>query len=285
MGRRMSEFGSLARLDHLPPVVEQRGGDPTLVRDELLSMISDAITNHPRSQQTKIGPSEMGTPCKRRLGYKLLGVEPSNNGGGPAWRPTVGTAVHAWLEDMIAGVNIDLEKRGHPPRFYAEFKVDVGTVLGEPVNGSCDLYDRATAGVIDWKIVGPTTLKKVRSVGVSQDYKVQRQLYGRGWRRRGLAVDWVACFFLPANGELREAVWDWEPYDEKVAEYYLDRTAQVKALVTAFGRKALPILTTGDAYCGHCPFFMPASTVIEEACPGWDARKAASDLTRNGGVV
>ena len=55
-------------------------------------MIRHAIAHHPRSLQKRIGPSEVGTPCDRRIGYKLLGH--TENERGDAWKPTVGTAVH-----------------------------------------------------------------------------------------------------------------------------------------------------------------------------------------------
>src|SRR5262245_59886330 len=84
-----------------------RGHDPTQVRDELLYAITTAIANHPRSQQTASGPSEIGHPCQRRIGYILLGLPEVNADPAMAWKPTIGTAVHAWLEQALHAENAD----------------------------------------------------------------------------------------------------------------------------------------------------------------------------------
>jgi hypothetical protein len=85
-------------------------------RVDLMDAIRHKITHHPRSLQKRIGPSEIGNPCDRRIGYKLLG-QPENPRG-DAWKPTIGTAVHAWLEealdddDALAVVVGELRRRG-----------------------------------------------------------------------------------------------------------------------------------------------------------------------------
>lgn len=60
----------------------------------LLSVITGASSNAPRSLQRRIGPSEVGQPCERRLLLQLLGATRHNTSTDqcPA---TVGTAVHA----------------------------------------------------------------------------------------------------------------------------------------------------------------------------------------------
>lgn len=246
------------------PIVEQRGGDPTLLADELMQVIRWGINRHPRSRQKAIGPSEMGHPCTRRLAYKLAGTEAVNTGGGSGWRPTVGTAVHSWLEQTFAASNRQMGET----RWLVETRVDVGEVAGEAITGSVDLYDRMTATSVDWKIVGPTSLKMYRLNGPGQQYRTQGHLYGRGWTRRGLPVDTVAVCFLPSNGELRDAVWWSEPYDETVATTALARVDGVASVVSSLGPAAPPLLPTADAHCNWCPFYMPASTDLAVACPG-----------------
>ena len=126
----------------LPEALLMRGGDPTLVRDELLDAIRAAIRAHPRSAQTRIGPSEIGTPCQRRLGYRVAGVRPVQ-AGGDGWRPTVGTAVHSWLEAAFSDPRLaDAEGEA---RWVTEAQVDVGEIGGVRITGRCDLYDRVTA--------------------------------------------------------------------------------------------------------------------------------------------
>lgn len=245
--------------------------DMDIVRDELLWVITDAITNHPRSLQKRIGPSEIGIPCARRIGYKLAGVEPVNVGRVP-WKPTIGTAVHSWLEEVFKTVNTRLgTETSNGPRFLLEHRVNIGEILGEAITGSCDVYDSVTFTVIDWKIVGAEALAKYRANGPGEQYRTQAHAYGRGWTRRGRRVDNVAVFFLPRDRELDKAHFWHERYDEQVAIDALTRVEGIAQLVSAAGPAALPLLPTTEAWCRYCPHFLPASTDIPTACPGHPA--------------
>lgn len=261
---------SLPDLSHLrlPDNLTRRGPEPPALSDDLLNVIKTAITGHPRSQQKTIGPSELGTPCSRRLGYKLSGVEEVNQRGTP-WKPTVGTAVHSWLEEavILANAKDPVRENGHT-RWLVEHRVNVGEVNGQPVIGSCDLYDQVTRTVLDWKIVGVTSLRRYRSKGPGQQYRTQAHLYGRGCIRRGLLVDHVAIFFLPQNGELADGYFWTEPYDEQMALDALLRADSAISLINTLGAGAVAVLPTADAFCDYCPWFLPASTELKEACPG-----------------
>lgn len=262
-------MSTLADLSQLPPIPTQRGGDPMMLRDELLHVIRTTIADNPRSQQKRIGPSEIGSPCQRRIGYKLAGVEPVNDS--TAWRPTVGTAVHTWLEDAFLAANRRWrETTGEDvTRYLLEHKVDVGDILGQPITGRCDLYDRVTATSVDWKIVGQATLRRVNAGHIDVKYRAQGHMYGRGWTRRGMPVDTVAVFFLPSAGELSQAVFWHEPYDEQIATGALANASTVQAALTLAGPGgALPVLSTADDHCDFCPYMLPASTELGEACPG-----------------
>lgn len=257
-----------ADLSGLPPITQQRGGDPTLLFAEMLDVIARAIGDHPRSRQRRIGPSEMGSPCARRLAYRLAGVEPVNVD--TPWRPTVGTAVHTWLEDAFRAENRRWrEETGiDVTRWLLEMRLEVGQVGGETIEGSCDVYDRVTATSNDWKVVGPDALKRYKAHGPGQQYRAQAHLYARGWVARGLPVDTVAITFLPSNGELRDAHFWHEPYDEQVALDTLARVDTIASLVAAGGPAAAAALPTADAHCRFCPFHLPAATELTEACPG-----------------
>lgn len=250
--------------DVLPPIDTQRGGDPTLLFDELLHTIRTTITGDSRSKQRKPGPSVLGSPCPRKIGYHIAEVEPVN-ADRDAWKPTVGKAVHSWLEDALRAVNEALGV----PRFLVEFKVDVGEIAGEHVVGSCDVYDRVTCAAIDWKILGDASLKRYRKADhPGEQYRTQLHLYGRGWERRGMPVDTVHIVALPQNASLRDA-WHWsEPYDVTVAEAALDRATAIASLVAAAGPAALAALPTQEAFCSYCPFWLPGSTDVASACPG-----------------
>lgn len=254
----------LPLVERFPAHLEQRGGAPALTSAEYLSVIKDTIAHHPRSLQKRIGPSEIGHPCLRRIGYKLLDVDDLNPADDTPWLPTIGTAVHAWLEDAFTQVNA-----GHDhARWLTELRVDVGSIGGVPITGCCDLYDRVTATVIDHKVVGPTQLKKYRAKGPGEQYRSQIHLYGRGLTRRGLPVDTVSIAFLPRSGELTDAyVWT-EAYDEQVALVALERANGISLATTALGVGVLAHLATADAFCHRCPFFVPGSDDLATGCPG-----------------
>lgn len=250
---------TLVDLSHL--ATSHTGG--TLLPGEVLDVVTDAITNNPRSLQTAIGPSELGTPCPRRLAYRMAAVDKVNDK--PGWKPTVGTFVHTGLADMFTEAN-----RGrHPARWLVETRVSVGEVAGTEVIGSADLYDIATGTVIDFKVVGTASLRAKKAAGhPGQQYETQLMLYGRGFTRRGLPVNNVAILALPQNGELRENWWWTAPYDEQVAVDALTRATTVADLVAAGGAGAAALLPTADAFCSYCPWHLPAATELTQACPG-----------------
>jgi len=264
-------------LDMLPAHLSQRGQDPAHTAEHLLHLISDAISNHPRSLQQQIGPSELGHPCARRIGYKMLGR--GERASEPNWKATVGTALHSWLEGVLDGANMnyELRTRSGQERFYTEQRVTVGQILGRDIDGSCDVYDRATATVVDWKSVGPTQLTKYRRLGPGGQYRAQAHLYGRGWRNRGLPVDYVMVVFLPRNGELAETYVWWEPYDESVATAALERATGIALATQALGTGALTHLATADAFCHLCPYFLARSTDLTAGCPGDASRPQRVD--------
>lgn len=259
----MTNFADLSTLPPVPAL-----GQPAAdTHGDHVAVITNAITQAPRSLQKRIGPSEIGHPCARRIAYKLAGVEPVNVSA--SWRPTVGTAVHEWLADTFAAANRDLDA--------ARYLIELSVAVTDEITGSVDLYDRAAHLVNDWKVVSPTSLKKYRANGPGEQYRTQVHLYAYGLTRRGLPVDDVAITFLPNSGELHEAVFWTEPYDEQVATDALQRLSTVQGLVDAAGAGAAAVLPTDGAdpaWCRYCPFYLPASTDLTAACPG-AVKKAA----------
>ena len=76
------------------------------------------------------------------------------------WLPHIGTCVHAGNEHIFDLVNVTLADgatagpmTGHE-RFLIENKVTTCNLGPDEIDGSTDLYDRVTAIVIDWKVVG-----------------------------------------------------------------------------------------------------------------------------------
>lgn len=254
----------------LPAGLDRRGGNPDATGKELLDIIAAAIAHQPRTLQKRIGPSEIGHPCARRIGYKLLGAPDLNPNQGIAWKPFVGTAMHHELEDVFDKFNqaYMLASGGHE-RFLVESKVSAGLTLnGEDIDGHTDLYDRATATVIDWKLVGPAPLKGYKQKGPGSQYQVQGHTYGRGWRLKGVPVDHVMIVFLPRNGELKDAyVWH-EPFNEQIALDGFTRVRGIEAMTSQLGAKSLELLPTANAYCYRCPYYRAGSMDLVQGCPG-----------------
>ena len=192
---------------------------PVTVAGELAEEIRHAVLNQPRSTQTTIGPSDLGMDCTRALLHKLNrdALPAPTPGTYPRlpWLPFIGTATHSMLADIFAHSIHQFGADG--PRYLIEHRVNVGSVGGQEVWGSSDLFDTFAGCVIDWKIVGPTTLKKVKAARhPGNQYRSQGHSYGRGFVRAGFTVNNVMIVFLPRNGEFSERyIWA-EPYDERV---------------------------------------------------------------------
>lgn len=218
----------------LPPLHHPHtGGNPDTALRGLRSIVENAITNQPRSLQKRIGPSEIGNPCDHCLAAKLAGW-PRNDHGVP-WLPYIGTAVHAQLEQVLIQHEGD-RNAVHTTglRYLTEARVMVGHVLGQEVWGSTDLIDLAVGMTVDWKIVGETTLRTARRTGPSEVYRVQADLYAKGWNDAGHRVDHVAIAYLPRNAvSLDQAVWWTAPHDRGRAERALERVNRLAANVHA----------------------------------------------------
>ena len=241
----------------------------------LTGIVADAIDNAPRSQQAAIGPSEIGHPCDRRLAYKL-NDHPKVNSGRLAWKPAIGTAVHAWKQEIVERWNWDNPMPDGGPRFIVEGRVHVGDAGNQPITGSSDVYDRLTATNGDYKIVGGDRLRHYREHGPGDQYRIQAHAYGRGYALLGYRVRWVAIWFLPRDREFDKAYFWYEPYDEQIALDALTRLDGIAKLVASLGPAAPGLLGTADAFCTSCRYYGPGSKDLTKACPGDPAVRTAS---------
>jgi cytochrome c5 len=237
--------------------------DHRVVWSEYQAVIEHAITQDPRTLQTRIGPSGLGTECDWCLGHMLAGIPERRD---VAWLPTIGKAVHVWLEEAFTAFNAALPA-GHV-RYLLETRVAVGEVDGVQITGNADVYDLATRTLTDWKITGVTTMRKARRYGASQVYRRQQHLYARGLTARGLTVDRVQVAYLPRNEPNLGSAYVWgEAYDEQVA---LDTLARADALARAIRLAGpdvvLPQLARAPN-CFSCPRYPAADGTAPEA-PG-----------------
>lgn len=225
---------------------------PFDVSRALIDQVKDYAAWSPRSQQTMIGASEIGTPCSRRLAYKLLGVEAVNTDT-DSWPAIVGTSVHTYLERAF--------KKN--PDYMTEVKV----VLEPWTKGTADLVHLPSKTVIDHKVVGATALKTYRSKGMSDQYRVQLNMYALGLRLQDIEIDNIAIMFWSRSGMMRDAFSITEAYDEALVEQTFARFDAIKAM-TEMGTSALPLIPTTPTHCVYCPFFFPLSSDATESCNG-----------------
>jgi hypothetical protein len=250
------------------------------LQGDLRSMIERAIVNHPRSQQQLVGPSEIGTPCTRKLAHRIaqtpaVGPEMAN------WRATVGTAVHAWLAGALEADNRALGVH----RWSVEQKVYIGDIGADGIFGSCDVLDHLTATAIDWKIPSITTVKAKRSAKhPGTEYRIQVHTYACGWEAFDIPVKNVAVYFLPAAGELADGYFWSEPHDCQVTTDALKRANDLELVMRGFGpANVIPQLATAPDYCSGCKWYRPGATDLARECPGdpnmtnsWQSKPALS---------
>ena len=254
------------------PMDKMRRNRPDELGIELLELIAFDIENQERSLQKEIGPSEIGSKCGRKVLYGMLQTPKVNMIAPPKLKAYIGQGAHKMFERMLDRYNLaHFTDWGYQERFYIEEEIQVGEIDGEPLTGHCDVYDRATCTVIDWKTSGPTLLKHYRANGPGPQYRAQAHLYGRGWSTyRGLPVDTVMLIFVPRQGELRDSVVWSEPYDEQVALDALERCDGLAMAARMLGAdSALQMLPAIEDFCGDCNWFAPhRSMATTLGCPG-----------------
>lgn len=239
-----------------------------MLKTQLTDIIKWADRESPRSKQVQIGPSEIGDPCDRRIGYRIAEIPEVNTSFDP-WAAIVGTALHGWLDKAV-----NLWMRAHDSKNWL---TETELSIDHFVQGHSDLYSVEHQAVIDWKGAGPSVMKKVRDSGPSDGYIIQTHIYGYGFERAGYPVKKVSLVFLPRAGRLQDMyVWS-ANYDRAVAVQSLKRLYDIARRVVE-----LNVLNDGNAWnqipatpsnsCGFCPWYTAMSDRGEEAnergCPG-----------------
>lgn len=246
----------------------------SITADSIAALIRRTADAAPRSQQVTLGPSEAGEPCPRKLAYKLLDWPKAGRDFDP-WAAVQGVAVHAWLADAFRAEN---ERLGRD-RYLIEQPVQpIGDAdlarFGIPGNlaGSCDLFDRDTGTVTDWKLTSPERLRTYAASGPGPKYQAQAHLYGRGLANAGEHVTTVSIVFLPRATTLPGLrIWS-EPYDPAAAEAALSRLAAIRDTLTALDPEQHPgrwgFFPTAPGSCRFCPWLKPGSRYLATGCPG-----------------
>lgn len=235
------------------------------LRADLMQMIHWANDNSPRSLQATIGPSELGSPCDRKIAYQLAGVPEVNLRRDP-WPAIVGTSVHHWLEDAV---NQYQQHHGD-----AQYVTEQELAIDALVIGHTDLY-RRNGVVIDYKTCNPDLLKKFRLHGPPLGYRIQCQLYGKGHADAGRPVTDVALVFLPRTGWLSDMyVWT-SKFMPEIAQQALDRMYAIGhgliAADVASNPEVYDKIPAAADHCGYCPWFLREKNLdgaTDKGCPG-----------------
>ena len=224
----------------------------------LIAHIDQASSFTPRSKQKAIGPSEAGTECTRKLAYKLLDWEKTNEGSSFSWAATVGTAIHSHLASIFSKIE----------GFEVEQRVQIRPGLA----GSIDLFHIPSGTVIDWKTTSPSALPQKKKYPSAQNI-IQVQLYAYGKAQAGADVKQVALVYLPTSGSLDDMHIELQDYDPQVALDALNRIDNIYALLTAADVEANPhmwreIPKVAGRLCMYCPYFRPFSNDLATGCNG-----------------
>ena len=235
------------------------GDDASNLADRIKDVVNNRSANAPRSQQKRIGLSEVGEICVRKTSYKLLDWEKTNPATDP-WASISGTAIHAWLADAF----LDF-----PDQYLVEHKV----LVTDELSGTADLFDIANKMVIDHKCVGATSMKSRKKDGMTHQQRIQINLYALGFEKEGLDVQKVALAFYPLGGRLDGIHTIVEPYNRQLALDAIARLEDTQVLLWQLDPEGNPknwdlIPTTPSKSCSYCPWFLPFSKDGSKGCPG-----------------
>lgn len=249
---------------------------------ELKSTLTEIITwaerRRPRSVQVELGPSDLGSACDRRIGYKIAGVPEVNRFMDP-WVTFVGSAIHSRLQESIDTYE-EIVVQG-TLRTERRFLTESDAPLDEFIKAHPDLLDRKKNMVVDHKSTNSDFLKKLNQ-GIDPHeafpgYIIQVQLYGLAFERLGHTIDKVALAFYPRNGRLRDMFCWVGDYDRDVAQVAWDRPYEIAALLGDLGvetdsRRWAEVPSAPSNSCGVCPWYDPGRQGMADAddtgCPG-----------------
>lgn len=244
---------------------------------ELKKTLTDIITwserNRPRSVQVELGPSDLGSACDRRIGYKIAAVPEVNRFNDP-WTVFVGSAIHTRLQEAV-----DSWDHTHAAK---RFLTEQSAPLDEFVKSHPDLLDKDRRMVIDHKSTNTDFLKQLNKGADPHEavpgYIIQVQLYGLAFERLGFAVEKVALAFYPRAGRLRDMFCWVGDYDRDVAQVAWDRPYEIAQLlgdldVVGDSRRWSEVPSAPSNACGLCPWYDPGRQGMAHAddtgCPGW----------------
>lgn len=246
-------------------------GPPPSTLAVMRDVLGDLDASRPRSMQTRVGPSELGTPCQRQLAYKIAGAPRRLPDNRPPWAPMQGTAVHGLMEEALQYHNRQLG--------YQRWVIEERLHMDDEISGSGDAFDLDTGTVVDWKHVGTTALREVKRktipnhLLVKQEYRIQGHVYGYGHERAGRDVRWIRLVFLARSHDFNDSAEWTEAYNPNIAINALDRYYATQDLIGTLDVANNPDMwglvpaVPGKA-CTWCPFKRLGGPADGTGCPG-----------------
>lgn len=224
--------------------------------NELIKTITQSSKNSARSQQKKVGPSEVGG-CARKLWYKLNDQEKTNPNT-LSLASILGTGIHSHLQKIFH------EQDPWGDRFILEGEFGFPE---EDLVGHVDMYDKENAEVIDWKT---STKSNLGRYFPSKAQRWQVQLYGMLVNRAGHDVKTVTLVGIPRDGDERDIVYHSEPFDPEVCVSALVWLREVRKATTP------PPAEKDASFCRHyCSFYDETG---QKGCVGRPKAEAESAL-------
>lgn len=255
---------------------------------EMTNLLKDYAARAPRSMQRHLGPSELGEECSRQVVGKMAGLDRTNSTNHVAdpWASVMGTAGHAYVEEMYYWDNLRRQEHGEYIRWIPESRVtpdpvlsDDGLAIAGPEShpGTADLYDAANRALVDHKFLGDSSRAKLIAKGPKRVYYVQLLLYRRGFQYLGLPVDRIVLLAWPRTKSSLDELYVWTHVptdeDEKLVDQVLAQTkirqqlaAEVQAgRINIMDVEAVP----SDDACHFCWFYRPQAAYDNRyGCPG-----------------
>lgn len=265
------------------PVIEMGdlGKELTARLKEIFYAWDNRRSSDNRSAQVTMGPSEMGTPCDRRLALSIMRMPPVNPGG-DGWAAFVGTCIHAGLEQMFMWADAG------SGRFAVEQRLE----FDHPIvpKGTADLIDRTLFMLDDHKCQGRWSRNKLKTQGPSKTYRVQAHVYAKGARMRGERIDYIAIISWPRDEATLDDLYVFtEPYNPAIADAAFERVDRIAAAVDRMrsevqetypitvepseeleleiGARVAADFDVADD-CRFCKYYLPGARSITQGCNG-----------------
>ena len=207
------------------------------MKDFLVDILHAKDNSRARSQQTQVGPSELGG-CRRKVWYRL-NAQPETNDNELKLAAIMGTAIHSAIENAIAHADPKHEK------YIVEQEVEYGDMKAH-----IDLWIPETGDVVDWKTVKKSNLSYFPSTQQRWQVQVYGYLLDKSGKGKPVTVNLVA---IARDGDERDIKVHSEPYDPSIAEEALNWLAAIKETTEA------PEPERDESYCKfYCKYYDPS---------------------------